>query len=113
MKRFFVLSIAALFVIGILFPVSRTSEKGKSSLFEQIKKVFHFSDGLSGKEGTKRTGKPVLHGEGGSDMFQKIGEAFHYFPEDTKRSKTKKYPPKFDKALQKQLRYPSEKETTK
>ncbi len=113
MKRFFVLSIAVLFVIGVLFPVSRTGEKGKSPFLEQVKKIFGFSDGVSGKEGAKRTGEPVLHGEGGSGMFQEVRDAFHYFPEDTERPKAKKYPPKFDEAVQKQLRYPSEKETTK
>lgn len=108
MKRFFVLSISVVFMVGVLFPVSRTSEKGKSPFFEQIKKIFNFSSGVTGKEGTKRTGEPVLHGEGGSGMFQEIRNTFHYFPEDVKRPKVKEYPLRFDKALQKELRYPAE-----
>ena len=41
MKQVIVLAMSVLFVFGILFPVSRTSE-GPSPLFEAIKKFFHY-----------------------------------------------------------------------
>jgi len=105
MKRFLCLSLAAIFAVGVLFPVSRTSE-GKSHFVQQIKRLFNFSDGTTGREGAKVKKGPVLHGEGGSPLFQDIKNAFHYFPEEKKRPNVKQYPPKFDKAVKRELRYP-------
>jgi len=41
MRKTMVVTIFALFVLGVLFPVSRTSE-GKSHFFQAIKDVFHY-----------------------------------------------------------------------
>ena len=106
MKRFLALSITAIFMLGVLFPISRTSE-GKSAFVQQIKKIFHFSSGSTGKA-PKAKKRPLLRGEGGSALFQEIRNVFHYFPEDTERPKSKKYPPRLDRILQKELRYPAE-----
>ena len=113
MKRFCCLSLSMVFMFGILFPVSRTSEEGKSPFIQQIKKIFHYSDGISGKEKTKVTKSPVIIGEGKSPLFQEIRNIFHYFPEDIERPKAKEYPLEFDEALQKELRYPPKKEKLK
>ena len=42
MKQALTLVIFAVFMFGVLFPVSRTSEKGRSPFFEEIKKFFHY-----------------------------------------------------------------------
>lgn len=68
-------------MLGVLFPISRTSEKGKSPFIQQIKKIFRYSDGVSGKEKTKVTKSPLITGEGESPIFQEIRNIFHYFPE--------------------------------
>ena len=104
MKKFLCMSLCAVFAFGILFPVSRTSE-GKSPFIEHIKKIFGYSDGI---EKPKVKKGPALHGEGGSPLFEDIGEVFHYSPKDKRSPKSKKYPSKFDKALQKELRYSAE-----
>ena len=109
MKKVLCLSLSAIFMFGILFPVSHTSE-GKSPFIEQIKKVFGYSTGVTGTEGTKRKGA-MLHGEGESGLFQGIRDIFHYFPGDVERPKIKKYPLKLDKALEKEFRYPHKEET--
>jgi hypothetical protein len=116
MKRFLCFSLSAVFIFGVLFPVSRTGEKGKSAFVQQIKKIFRYSDGMSGKEKSKVTKSPVINNEGGeSAIFQEIRNFFHYFPEDedTERPKARKYPLKFDDEVQDQLRYPSRKERVK
>ena len=104
MKRFFALSITLMFMLGVLFPAT-PPDKGKSPFVEQIKKIFHYSDGVSGTEGAKKS--PALKGEGKSGLFQQIKNVFHYFPEDKKRPGVKKYPTRFEKDLKKEMRYPS------
>ena len=41
MRKAIVVTIFAIFVLGVLFPVSRTSE-GKSHFLQAIKDVFHY-----------------------------------------------------------------------
>ena len=41
-----------------------------------------------------------------SHFLQNIKDLFHYHAEDTQRPKPKEYPPKFDKMLKKELKYP-------
>ena len=104
MKKFFALSITAMFMLGVLFPAT-APDRGKSPFVEQIKKIFHYSDGVSGTEGTDKS--PALKGEGKSGLFQEIRNVFHYFPGDKKRPGVKKYPSKFEKNLKKEMRYPA------
>ncbi len=76
MKRFFYFSLCAILTLGILFPVSKTKE-GPSPFIRHIKKIFGFSTGITGTEGTKRAKGPILHGEKGTKFFRAIGNIFH------------------------------------
>ena len=76
MKTFFSLSLCAILALGILFPVSKTKE-GPSPFICHIKKIFGFSTGVTGTEGTKRAKEPILHGEKGTKFFQDIGNVFY------------------------------------
>jgi len=78
MKKFFALSIV--FIFGILFPVSRTSEE-KSPFLEHIKKIFHYSSGEISKKENKG---PFITTESGTGIYQEIRNIFHYFPPKSK-----------------------------
>ena len=108
MKRFLCLSLSLVFMFGVLFPVKSTDEDNKSPFVEQLKKLFRYSDGVTGTEKTKAKKGPVISDESETHLFKDLKGVFHYQTGD-RRSKSKKYPKKFDEALEKELRYPHKK----
>ena len=77
MKRFFALSLSAVFMAGVLFPISSTG-KGKSPFFQEIKRLFHASSGEGYTKKVEPNSSAVLRGDGGSQLFQAIRDSFHY-----------------------------------
>jgi hypothetical protein len=92
-------------MFGVLFPVKSTDADNKSPFIRQLKKIFHYSDGVTGTEKTKAKKTPLISDEGKPHMFKDIKGVFHYLPGGEK-GKVKKYPKRFDGALEKELKYP-------
>lgn len=88
MKRFFCFALSLVFVFGVLFPVTRTSE-GKSAFIEDIKKIFGYSPGYQKKHVDKG---PAISGDEGTGFFQEIRNVFHCAPKKVEKPQPKKGP---------------------
>ncbi|MBN1871872.1 MAG: hypothetical protein JW800_04790 [Candidatus Omnitrophica bacterium] len=104
MKKFFSLSLSLVFAFGLLFPVKSTAD-GRSPFIQEIKKMFHCSGDKVIKDESKMQGAPIK-GDKSSGLLEEFKGIFHSSSDMNKDMKTKKYPKKFDDALEKELKYP-------
>lgn len=105
MKRILCVCLSAVYIFGVVFPGVCIGEGG-SLFIQEIKKIFHYSAPETATEKAKAKKGPIVREDEGTGLYQGIRNLFHYFPEETKRAKPKEYPLTFDKALEKELRYP-------